>query len=64
MEKRCLCCGEIKPITRFFFAPKDGAASWHGTSRFCIDCHDAGLIVHGYGWYGDKYRKPDWIGQK
>ena len=61
MDKQCGNCKETKPLSRFYIAPKDGAVAWHGSSKFCIDCHDAGLIKHGYGDYGDKYKQPDWM---
>jgi len=60
IAKVCEKCEVKKTLNRFFLSPKDAAASWFGSSRYCIDCHDAGLIEHGYGYYGDMYRKPDW----
>lgn len=59
MQKRCDHCGETKVLSEFFSPPVDSTASWKGTSQYCKSCHEAGLIPHGYGWYGDKYRTPE-----
>lgn len=61
IQKKCEKCKETKNLKDFFLAPRDGAASWFGSSRYCIACHDAGLIEHGYGWYGENYKQPDWM---
>jgi len=63
IEKICDMCNKQKVLKEFFVAPSDGSVSWHGTSKYCIECHDAGLVKYGYGWYGDKYKKPDWVSQ-
>lgn len=63
MNKRCLTCKKEKPLSKFFCAPKDGASSWFGTSSHCIECNDQGLVMYGYGWYGDLYRRPSWHSQ-
>ncbi len=60
ITKECKNCKQTKSLDSFFIAPNDAAASWHGSSMYCIACHDAGLIKYGYGYYGDKYKKPDW----
>ena len=63
MKKICKTCNEEKTLISFFLAPKDGAASWLGSSMHCIECHDSGLVEHGYGWYGEKYRRPSWVSE-
>jgi hypothetical protein len=59
MDKTCNHCKKSKPIGEYFTAPKDGAASWQGTSEFCKQCHSEGKIKHGYGYYGDKFVSPE-----
>jgi len=60
MNKKCKTCNEEKPLSGFFIAPNDGASAWHGSSTHCIACHDSCLVPHGYGWYGDLYKRPSW----
>ena len=43
LEKTCEMCSKSKSLKEFFVAPGDGAASWHGTSKYCIECHDKGI---------------------
>lgn len=60
IAKQCKYCKQDKMLDNFYVAPKDAPGNWHGSSMYCKHCHDAGLIKHGYGSYGEKYRKPDW----
>lgn len=60
MNKICGHCKKPKSLGNFFTAPESAAVSWDGTSAFCRQCHDDGLIKHGYGWYGkDKWTSPN-----
>jgi len=58
MKKKCNHCKESKDLKSFYSAPSDGAASWAGTSMYCITCHDNGLIYKGYGCpsFNGKYK--------
>lgn len=60
VTKKCETCNESKPLSDYYTAPADGAVAWTGTSIHCIECHSKGLVIHGYGYYGDKYKHPDW----
>jgi len=56
-----MTCGEIKPLGAFFSPSADDRAAARGTSKHCKDCHEAGLIEHGYGWpgFGDRFKTPE-----
>ncbi len=60
IEKKCLNCHEVKVLGEFFTADYDGLAKQIRSSRYCIACHEAGLIPYGYGWpgYGEKFKTP------
>lgn len=57
MEKKCETCGVSKPLGEYF--EREGH-SFQGvkTGAHCKECHAAGLVPNGYGWYGDKYKTP------
>lgn len=53
VSKTCTCYGKAKRLADFFF--RDGV----GAGVFCKQCHAAGKVKHGYGWYGDRYTCPE-----
>ena len=61
IEKTCKNCKASKPLGEFFSQPQDARANSVGTSAFCKQCHDDGKIEHGYGWYGNRYKSPDYV---
>jgi hypothetical protein len=56
LDKTCGRCHQAKSPDYYFF--REGV----GTSAFCKECHAAGKILHGYGWYGNRYISPETTG--
>lgn len=57
MEKRCLACGEVKPLSGYWVDAVTGNADVIPPAKHCIACHEAGLVPFGYG-PGNAWRTP------
>lgn len=55
MDKVCEHCKKRKKLAEFFQHDSAASSNAQGTSRFCIECHHAGFIEHGYG---GKFKSP------
>lgn len=65
MERTCLTCGIAKPLTAFWIDSEAGKAHPLPPAKHCIECHDAGLVPHGYGpgtWASPR-ALDEWMGK-